>query len=91
MENKSLSNLFISATGQILFVVVALNLLSLIFELTQLDNFDNYSLTFKHGYFILNGEQIGVNLFANIFAVIILAVILTISLSKKQKMKTQRN
>ncbi len=91
MEKKTLTDLFITAAGQLLYVIIALNLLSLIFELLLLKNFDNYNLTFKHGYFVLNERQIGINIFANVFAFIILAIIQTMYLANKQKTQEQRN
>ncbi len=91
MEKKTLTDLFITAAGQLLYVIIALNLLSLIFELLLLKNFDNYNLTFKHGYFILNEKQIGINLFANLFSLIFLTIIYTIYLANKQKTQEQRN
>ena len=85
MKKKSLSDHFFFAAGRILFVIVSLNVLSLLFELIQLGNFENYNLTFKHGYFILNDEQVGINMFANLFALIILAIIFTLYSAQKQK------
>ena len=84
MRKNSLSDLFISTAGKLLFVIVTLNVIGLIFDLLRLDNFDNYNLKFQHGYFILNDEQIGINVFANLFSFIILTIIFTTYIAKGQ-------
>lgn len=78
MAQKSAYDLFVSSSIFILFVLLTLNVVSLIFELIQVENLDTYNLTFQHGYFILNSNQIGINVFANLFTFILLAFALSI-------------
>jgi uncharacterized membrane protein len=85
MEKQSLTNLFVKALTQIVIVLLLINVMNLIFELTQLESFDNYSLTFMHGYFTLNGKQIGLNIFTTIIAVIVLAVDIMLYRVNKKK------
>ena len=84
MRTKSTLNLFMTTLGQILLFIVSINLLNLIFELMHVKDFENFDIVFDHGYFILNGEKIGYNIFANLFTLIILAFIITFLRSRKQ-------
>ncbi len=75
MKKNSLKALFTNSTGKVLAAVLLFNLLYLIAELFRIGSLDDFNFTFRHGYFILNGEQVGINLFANI-SVFALAVTL---------------
>lgn len=86
MEKKPLKQLFSRSFGQVLLVVLILNIVNLLVELMRLEDFENISLRFVHGYFILNGKQIGLNIFSNLTALVIAVIVLMIFNSEKRSL-----
>jgi|GEM_PF-6789187 len=75
MKKISLKALITNSTGKVLAALLLFNVLYLIAGLFRIGSLEVFKITFRHGYFILNGEQVGINLFANI-SVFVLAVTL---------------
>ena len=53
-------------------------MVNLIIELFRLKDYQQYSITFLHGYFVLNGQPIGIHLFANIITLLLLVISLMV-------------
>ncbi len=87
MKKKNPSQIFSTVAGQILFVIFFLNFLNLVFELFQLTNFENFNFAFEHGYFLVNGIQVGINIFANLLAFVILVTIFSLYKLNEHKAK----
>lgn len=85
MKEQSLSNLFFKTLTQVICVLVIINVVNLIIELIRLESFDNYTLTYLHGYFILNGNQVGLNIFSNLTALIVLVMIIMLYRANRRK------
>ena len=83
MEKNASKSLFNRSTGQVLLVLITVNVLNLVIELIKLEDHSNIAITFKHGYFILNGGQVGLNIFSNISTFVVAVVILMAYNNKK--------
>ncbi len=67
-----MKKLFFNSLGMMLLVLFLINVANLLVEIAMVKDFETWSLSFKHGYFILNGDQVGFNIFGNIAALAIL-------------------
>jgi hypothetical protein len=86
MNVKQFIKLYIKAFCMFLFITFIFNVISLLFHLVK-SNFVINQFMFKNGYFILNNETIGTDLFSNLLKTSIMSLLLTIYMIYRNKRK----
>jgi hypothetical protein len=75
LEKKAKLSILTSTLALAVFSVVVINSLFFIVYIMQLINapdFDTISLSFKSGYYTVNGEKMGASIFVNLVGVLVL-------------------
>jgi hypothetical protein len=86
MNVKQSIKLYIKVFCMFLFITFLFNVIGLLFHLVK-SNFVINQFIFKNGYFILNNETIGTDLFSNLLKTSITSLLLTIYMIYRNKKK----
>jgi hypothetical protein len=86
MNPTQFIKLYIKAFCMILLITFFFNVIGLIYYLIQF-NFEINQFLFMNGYFILNNETIGTDIFSNLLKTSITSLILTIYMIYRDKKK----
>jgi hypothetical protein len=86
MNPTQFIKLYIKAFCMILLITFFFNVIGLIYYLIQF-NFEINQFLFMNGYFILNNETIGTDIFSNLLKTSITSLILTIYMIYRNKKK----
>jgi hypothetical protein len=75
LDKKSKLSLLTSTLALAIFSVIVINILVFIVYIMELINapdFDTIYLSFKDGYYTINGEKLGASIFVNLFGILLL-------------------
>lgn len=79
LEKKAKMGLLASTFALALFSVLVINALVFIIYIMEIINepdFDTISLSFKEGYYTINGDKIGASIFLNLIGVLFIWVLM---------------